>query len=97
MKQRAADRVAGAGRAGTLLCAAVSQADSALQPDSLPWSTDSGQDGQLAVWRWLQAEHVPVLSLRQRYDRLSIAGYRRRGDRQPADHGDAAPAGGARG
>jgi hypothetical protein len=42
----------------------------ALQPDSLPWSTDHGDDGQLAVWRWLQAEHIPVVSLRQRYDRL---------------------------
>lgn len=43
---------------------------SVLRPDSLPWSTDPGDDGQVAVWRWLAAEHIPVLSLRQRYDRL---------------------------
>ena len=47
---------------------------SALRPDSLPWSTDQGDDGQLAVWRWLTAEHIPVVSLRQRYDRLESSG-----------------------
>jgi hypothetical protein len=41
-----------------------------IQPTSLPLSTDSGEDGQLAAWRWLQAEGIPVVSLRQRYDRL---------------------------
>jgi len=44
---------------------------SVLRPDSLPWSTDAGDDGQLVVWRWLTAEQVPVVSLRQRYDRLA--------------------------
>jgi hypothetical protein len=44
---------------------------SVLRPDSLPWSTDAGDDGQLAVWRWLTAEQIPVVSLRQRYDRLA--------------------------
>jgi hypothetical protein len=46
-----------------------------LQPASSPLSTDSGDDGLLAVWRWLQAESIPVISLRSRYDRLeSMAG-----------------------
>jgi Domain of unknown function (DUF4350) len=41
-----------------------------LQPASSPLSTDSGDDGLLAIWRWLQAESIPVTSLRGRYDRL---------------------------
>jgi Domain of unknown function (DUF4350) len=46
-----------------------------LQPASSPLSTDSGDDGLLAVWRWLQAESIPIVSLRSRYDRLeSLAG-----------------------
>jgi Domain of unknown function (DUF4350) len=46
-----------------------------LQPASSPLTTDSGDDGLLAVWRWLQAESIPVISLRSRYDRLeSVAG-----------------------
>jgi hypothetical protein len=46
-----------------------------LQPASSPLSTDSGDDGLLAMWRWLQAESIPVISLRGRYDRLeSVAG-----------------------
>jgi hypothetical protein len=44
---------------------------SILEPTSLPLSTDSGEDGLLAAWRWLQAEAIPVLSLRNRYDHLS--------------------------
>lgn len=44
---------------------------SILEPTSLPLSTDSGEDGLLAAWRWLQAEAIPVLSLRKRYDHLS--------------------------
>ncbi|HUN25155.1 MAG TPA: DUF4350 domain-containing protein [Steroidobacteraceae bacterium] len=35
-----------------------------------PLSSESGPDGYLAVWRWLGEQHVPVLSLRYRYDRL---------------------------
>jgi hypothetical protein len=41
-----------------------------LEPTSLPLSTDGGEDGLLAAWRWLQAEAIPVLSLRNRYDHL---------------------------
>jgi hypothetical protein len=44
---------------------------SIIEPASLPLSTDSGEDGMLAAWRWLQAEAIPVLSLRNRYDHLS--------------------------
>jgi hypothetical protein len=42
----------------------------ASQQPSRPVSTDSGPDGQLALWQWLQAENIPVSSLRYRYDRL---------------------------
>jgi len=46
-----------------------------LQPASSPLSTDSGDDGLLALWRWLQAESISVTGLRSRYDRLeSVAG-----------------------
>jgi hypothetical protein len=41
-----------------------------LQPASSPLSTDSGDDGLLAIWRWLQAESIPLTSLRSRYDHL---------------------------
>jgi hypothetical protein len=37
---------------------------------SEPLSTDRGSDGELALWRWLQAEHIPESSLRYRYDHL---------------------------
>jgi hypothetical protein len=71
MKQRAVTALLALAALGLFYALLFPKPIPALQPDSLPWSTDSGQDGQLAVWRWLQAEHVPVLSLRQRYDRLS--------------------------
>jgi Domain of unknown function (DUF4350) len=40
------------------------------QERSQPRSTDDGPDGQVALWRWLDAQHVPVTSLRRRYDQL---------------------------
>jgi hypothetical protein len=70
MKQRAVTALLALAALGLFYALLFPKPIPALQPDSLPWSTDSGPDGQLAVWRWLQAEHVPVLSLRQRYDRL---------------------------
>lgn len=36
-----------------------------------PLSNDSRSDGYLAVWRWLQREHIPAVSLRYRYDHLT--------------------------
>jgi hypothetical protein len=46
----------------------------AAQPEqTLPVSDEPGADGYLGAWRWLQAEHVPVASLRYRYDRLAAA------------------------
>lgn len=41
---------------------------------SQPTSIDSGPDGLQALWRWMQTEHIPVSSLRTRYDRLQEAG-----------------------
>jgi hypothetical protein len=70
MKQRAVTALLALAALGLFYALLFPKPIRLLQPDSLPWSTDSGQDGQLAVWRWLQAEQVPVLSLRQRYDRL---------------------------
>jgi hypothetical protein len=40
---------------------------------TLPVSSEPGADGYLGAWRWLQAEHIPVASLRYRYDRLAAA------------------------
>jgi hypothetical protein len=37
-----------------------------------PLSTDSGASGYQAAWRWLQAVHVPAISLRDRFEYLSI-------------------------
>lgn len=39
-------------------------------PEGLPLSTDGRPDGYLAIWRWLGAEHIPRLSLRNRYTDL---------------------------
>jgi hypothetical protein len=44
-----------------------------LTKPSMPLSTDAGPDGELAMWRWLQAEGIPVTSLRQRYTQLNSA------------------------
>ena len=35
-----------------------------------PISTETGPNGYLGLVRWLEAEHVPVLSLRDRFDKL---------------------------
>jgi hypothetical protein len=40
---------------------------------SQPLSIDAGPDGLQALWRWMQAEGIPVHSLRYRYDRLQEA------------------------
>ena len=40
-------------------------------PEGLPLSTDSRPDGYLAIWHWLAEEHIPRLSLRRHYLRLS--------------------------
>jgi hypothetical protein len=41
---------------------------------SRPLSTESGLAGYQAVWRWLEAEHLPVIALHDRFDRLSGGG-----------------------
>lgn len=45
---------------------------------SRPLSTDSGAAGYLAVWRWLQAVHIPAVSLRDRFERLAANKAQRR-------------------
>ncbi|HYM27002.1 MAG TPA: hypothetical protein VET66_02550 [Steroidobacteraceae bacterium] len=44
-------------------------ADATLE-QTVPLSTDDGRDGYSGTWRWLQAEQVPLASLRRRYDHL---------------------------
>jgi len=70
MKQRALTALLALAALGLFYALLFPKPMSVLRPDSLPWSTDRGDDGELAVWRWLTAEHIPVVSLRQRYDRL---------------------------
>ena len=41
---------------------------------SRPLSTESGPAGYQAAWRWLEAEHVPVMALHDKFDRLSGGG-----------------------
>lgn len=41
---------------------------------SRPLSTESGPAGYQAAWRWLDAEHVRVMALHDRFDRLSGGG-----------------------
>ena len=36
----------------------------------LPLSSESRPEGYLAVWRWLEEQRIPAMSLHQRYDRL---------------------------
>jgi Domain of unknown function (DUF4350) len=38
---------------------------------SKPLSTEAGDDGYQVAWRWLSQEHIPVASLRERYDRIA--------------------------
>jgi hypothetical protein len=40
---------------------------------AMPLSTETGPYGYQAAWRWLHAERIPVLTLRERYDRLNRA------------------------
>jgi len=40
------------------------------QAPARPLSTDTGTAGYQAAWRWLNAVHIPVISLRERYDHL---------------------------
>ncbi len=35
-----------------------------------PLSTDASDAGYQAAWRWLKAEHIPVVALRDRFDRF---------------------------
>jgi hypothetical protein len=59
--------------AGALLLFYALMVPQPMRPDqahSEPLSTDAGSEGELALWRWLQAEHIPTDSLRYRYDYL---------------------------
>lgn len=38
---------------------------------ALPTSVENGPNGYQAAWRWLEAERIPVVSLRDHYDRLN--------------------------
>ena len=38
---------------------------------ALPVSTETKADGYQALWRWLNGQQIPVVSLRERYDRLN--------------------------
>jgi hypothetical protein len=40
------------------------------QPVTKPLTTEAGRNGYLAVWNWLEREHVRVVSLRNRYSTL---------------------------
>jgi Domain of unknown function (DUF4350) len=51
----------------TLMFPKPAPAQSAL---AAPLSSESGPNGYLAVWRWLQQQQVPTLSFRYRFDRL---------------------------
>jgi Domain of unknown function (DUF4350) len=39
-----------------------------------PLSTELAPSGYQAAWRWLTAEHIPVVALHERFDRLNRAG-----------------------
>jgi Domain of unknown function (DUF4350) len=47
---------------------------------SRPLSTELGAAGYQAAWRWLNAEHVPVLSLRERFEHLPAKAQQRTGN-----------------
>jgi hypothetical protein len=42
---------------------------------SLPLSTDAGDDGYAALWRWLNLQNLPVRALRQPFTRLEDRAY----------------------
>lgn len=44
---------------------------------SRPLSTEQGPAGYQAAWRWLDAEHVPLVALHDRFDHLSGGGQMR--------------------
>jgi hypothetical protein len=44
---------------------------SSAPEQSKPLSTESGADGYHVAWQWLSQEHIPVASLRERYDRIT--------------------------
>jgi hypothetical protein len=73
MKQRAITLLLALAALGLFYALLFPKPMAMLQPASSPLSTDGGDDGELAVWRWLQAESIPVASLRSRYDRLASA------------------------
>jgi hypothetical protein len=62
--------------AALLLCYALFLPKPAAETSvpSRPLSTESGPAGYEAAWRWLEAEHVPVMALHDRFDRLSGGG-----------------------
>ena len=39
---------------------------------SRPLSTETGADGLAGAWRWLEDSHIPVVSLRERYQQLPL-------------------------
>ncbi|HTB89771.1 MAG TPA: DUF4350 domain-containing protein [Steroidobacteraceae bacterium] len=41
------------------------------EPAPRPISTEVGQSGYQAAWRWLEAEHFPVSALHERFDHLN--------------------------
>lgn len=43
-------------------------------PVSQPQSTDAGRDGYLLMRRWLEDQHIPVVSLRRRFNSLDDPG-----------------------
>jgi hypothetical protein len=62
--------------AALILCYALFLPKPAVEAaaPSRPLSTESGPAGYQAAWRWLDAEHVRVMALHDRFDRLSGGG-----------------------
>jgi hypothetical protein len=46
----------------------------------MPLSTEPGPNGYQAVWRWLEAGHIPVFALHERYDSLNYWPFKYRGN-----------------
>ena len=70
MKQRALTLALALAAFALFYALLVPKPGAMITPASLPLSTDAGDDGELALWRWLQAEGIAVASLRNRYDHL---------------------------
>jgi hypothetical protein len=49
----------------------VPKPQSAGNAPVMPLSTEPGSSGYQAAWRWLEAEHIPVFALHERYDSLN--------------------------